>query len=70
MYEVYEHDDLILPILKLPSPCAIRVELHDDKVVLNVGPRDWVWDRKTGELRGAGTEFTKPVADDSDHHSI
>lgn len=64
--EVYEHRDLVLPELVLPVPCTVRVEIHEDHVSLHVGPRDWSWDRQTGELLGAGTglaELVERVAD-------
>jgi hypothetical protein len=54
-YEVYEIDDCVLPVLNLPTPCEIRVELHEDKIKLVVGPRDWEWSRTTGQLDNAGT---------------
>ena len=58
MYEVYETDDRILPhVLRDAETAAIRVELHDDSVILHVAERDWFWNRKTGELDGAGTRL-------------
>ena len=47
--------DGILPLVTLPSPCLIRVTVGPRDVCLYVGPRDWRWDRATGELIGAGT---------------
>ena len=64
MYEVYEEDDSILPILNLPNPCGVRIEIKDDSILLYVGQRDWCWDRKTGLLTGAGTMIDPPVAGD------
>lgn len=58
MYEVYETDDGILPILSLADPCEVRVEITEEKVSLQIGPRDFSWSRKTGELTGAGTEMS------------
>lgn len=59
LYEVYEEEDTILPrVLRDADSCAIRVELHDDHVILHVGQRDWSWNRKTGVLIGSGT-FTE-----------
>jgi len=41
---------------KLPDPCPIRISIRDgDDVRLWIGPRDWQWDFKTGQLVGAGT---------------
>jgi hypothetical protein len=52
---VYKEKDLILPMLKLPNPCPVMIEISDDNVVLVVGQRDWAWNRKTGKLIGCGT---------------
>ena len=61
----YKHDDLIIPLLgnqgRLPSPCTILVKVNDDRIVLVVGPRDWLWDRKTGKMIGAGTMLRKSI---------
>jgi hypothetical protein len=51
--------DQVLPILaargRLPDPCPVRVRLTDEHVFLYVGQRDWQWNRRTGEMIGAGT---------------
>jgi len=65
-YEVYEEADSILPALKLPEPCEVRVEIHNDYVILYVGQRDWRWNRKTGMLSGCGTAFDHPIPDESE----
>ena len=63
MDERYREDDLILPILKLASPCPVRVEVRDEFVNLTVGQRDWSWSRKDGRLIGCGTMLDQPVDD-------
>ena len=55
MKKTFEHQDLILPVIKLPDPCPIRIEIKDDYVLLYIGQRDWQWDSETGELVGCGT---------------
>jgi len=57
----YETDDLILPTLKLKDPTPIKVEITDKYVILCVGPRDWQWNKETGEMVGAGTALDPPV---------
>lgn len=67
--EHYAEDDLILSILALPSPCPIRIDIHDDVVKLSVGPRDWEWRRGCPDVIAAGTMFDPPVADTSEEGS-
>jgi hypothetical protein len=55
MKTVFEYKDLVLPIIKLPDPCPIYLEISDDIIGLSIGQRDFEWDRKTGKLNGAGT---------------
>lgn len=55
MKEIYEQQDLIVSMLKFPNPCPVKVTITDSEVHLIIGPRDWQWDRKTGEMTGAGT---------------
>ncbi len=50
-----EDGDLILPKLDLPNPCPVAVRVTEDRVTLFVGPREWSWDRQSGELVDAGT---------------
>ena len=56
----YATEDGILPLVTLPSPCPIRVTVTVRYVCLHVGPRDWQWDRATGDLIGAGTIVHRP----------
>lgn len=64
MYEVYEETDAILPqVLRDAESCDIRIEFHDESVILHVGARDWSWDRKTGKLTGCGTLLGGEVPD-------
>ena len=53
--ELEEVQDLVLPMLDLPDPCLVKIEVIDDMLFLWIGPRDWQWDFKTGELIGQGT---------------
>ncbi len=55
MKKIFQHNDLILPMLELPDPCPIKIEIRDNYLFLYVGARDWQWDTKTGELIGCGT---------------
>lgn len=48
--------DQILPMLKLhPDEAHVEISLTKTDVNLVVGPRDFQFDRKTGELVGTGT---------------
>jgi hypothetical protein len=60
MKDRFEVDDLILLMLKLPDPTPVKIVLTDKHVFLYVGPRDWQWDRETGEKIGAGTSLCDP----------
>ncbi len=63
--DTYELNDSIIPILaengrlrgqNTTTPaCPVRVVIRDGDVRLCVGPRDWQWDRNTGQLIGQGT---------------
>jgi hypothetical protein len=55
--QVFEQKDLILPTLHLSKPCHISISLSRTRIYLTIGPRDWEWDRQTGELIGAGTSL-------------
>ena len=61
----YTQEDLILPILKLPDPCPIKIVVTDKDVQLFVGPRDWQWERITGRFIGAGTSTCKAQIENS-----
>ena len=63
MDERYAEDDLILPLLKLASPCPVRVEVRNEFVNLTVGQRDWSWSRKDGKLVGCGTTLDDSFPD-------
>jgi hypothetical protein len=47
-------EDLILPTLDLVNP-EICAEIVGDEVSISIGPRDWQWDKLTGERVGCGT---------------
>ncbi len=51
--------DRILPIIDLPNPCEIRVEIRDGSLFLYVGPRDWQWDFEDESFVGCGTLIEK-----------
>ncbi len=53
--ENFQTLDAILPLIQLSDPCDIQITITEDEVLLQVGPRDWAWDRKTKELIGCGT---------------
>lgn len=55
MLEEYETEDGILSLIKFPGQTKIRIVIDDKFVRLYVGPRDWQFDRKTKECKGAGT---------------
>jgi len=54
MQKVFTASDLVLPILKIPDPCPVRVEITDEYVYLFVGSRDWQWRLSDGECIGTG----------------
>ena len=55
MKKTFKHQDLVLPIIKLPDPCPIRIEIKHSRIHLYIGLRDWEWDFQTQELIGCGT---------------
>lgn len=59
-HKIYKESDIILPMLTLPDPCKIIIEIDEDlnEVSLQVGNREWVWDKNTCELIGCGTLIT------------
>jgi len=66
MAERFEHNDRILSTIKFEDPTKVSIDISHDKVRLYVGPRDWEWDRKTGELTGAGTSIGRDFNPDTD----
>jgi hypothetical protein len=58
MERIFIADDLVIPIIQereqFPNPCRVMVIVDDDQIKLTVGPRDWQWNRETGELIGSG----------------
>jgi hypothetical protein len=61
--EHYAEDDVILSCLVLPSPCAIRIDIDDEKVRLFIGQRDWEWNRGCPDVSACGTLFDPPLVD-------
>jgi hypothetical protein len=59
-HKVYKDSDIVLPMLTLPDPCNILIDIDEDlnTVSLLIGQRDWTWDKRTGELIGCGTLIT------------
>jgi len=56
MKEIFQTNDLIVPLLKFSNSCPIQIKITETDVVLKVGVRDWQWDRKDKHLVGCGTE--------------
>lgn len=56
-YKTYKEVDLVLSMLRLPKRCPVKITITEEYVILQVGPRDWEWDKKTGEFIGAGTSL-------------
>jgi hypothetical protein len=50
----YETQDIILPILKIPDPCPIKITTDDKYIKLFIAGRDWSWNLD-GTLIGTGT---------------
>lgn len=59
--EHYAVDDLILPGLRFENPVEVRIDITDEDVSLQVGPRDWHWKRGCPDIDGAGTTFSSIV---------
>lgn len=64
--EHYADEDVILPALNLASPCPIRIDIHEDRVSLSIGNRDWEWRRGCPDVIATGTFFNRPVAETCD----
>ncbi len=58
METIFTCDDLIIQLIQerqqFKSPCRVMIIVEDERVHLSVGPRDWLWNRKNGELIGSG----------------
>jgi len=54
MKKEFTINDLVMPILKFPDPCPVRIEITDEFVYLFVGQRDWQWRVSDGSLVGSG----------------
>ena len=64
--EHYAVDDGVLPILAMPSPVSIRIDITEKFVNLYVGSRDWSWTRGCPDINGCGIEFENPVEDEGE----
>lgn len=71
--ECYKEVDRVLPILANQGRlkqidddgnevCVLSVVITDTGVTLRVGPRDWQWNRETGDLIGCGTNTIESEA--------
>ena len=54
-HEIYREWDSILPDITFTSPALIEVQIGPQYVSLQIGPRDWEWDRANGRMVGSGT---------------
>lgn len=52
--ETFEIEDALLARISLATPCKISVTIVKDKVTVQVGPRDYTWDRKSKTLVDQG----------------
>ena len=52
---IYKIEDEVVPmVLQGKKSCEIEVNVTNKTVELRIGPRDFVWDRKTGTNTDAG----------------
>jgi hypothetical protein len=58
--EDVRHDG-VLPMLGLHDDAPVSFISDDDEWCLEVGPRDWQWDKVTGEKLGCGTMLEKTL---------
>ncbi len=61
MEEHYADDDVILPCIALPNPCPIRVDIHEDRIRLFIGQRDWEWIRGCPDVSACGVFHDPPI---------
>lgn len=47
---VSSYEDCLLQPLSLPTKSPIRVVMQNGRVELRIGPHEWAWDMRTGEL--------------------
>lgn len=47
---VFEIRDLVIPILPLPAPCQVRVQIDEERIRLFIGPRTIEWSTRSGEV--------------------
>jgi hypothetical protein len=47
---VFSYEDCLLQPLPLPTKSPIRVMIRNGRVELRIGPHEWAWDMRTGEL--------------------
>jgi len=67
---IYEIKDPILGMIPMPKVVNVSIEITDDEVILQIGPRDFAWDLKTGELNGDGTWLGGSVENDEDSEIV
>jgi hypothetical protein len=49
--------DSILPMIKLEPEVEITITMDRKNVYLQIGPRDWAWDRETKQRHSCGTDL-------------
>ena len=54
---IFKVTDQILPLIKLEPEVEITITMDRKNVHLQVGPRDWSWDRETKEMHSCGTDL-------------
>lgn len=59
--EHYAVDDIILPVLRLPVPAGVRIDIYETCVRLQIGPRDYEWPRGCPNVCATGTSFQEPI---------
>ena len=64
MKKTFRTIDQVLPDLKFPGPVLVEIKIREDFIYLYVGPRDWQWDLKTGNLVGSGTALISGEEED------
>ena len=57
MATVFTDKDSVLPMIKLEDPVEITITMDRKNIHLQIGPRDFSWDRETKELHHKGTDL-------------
>lgn len=59
--EHYAVEDEMLPILAMPIPVSVRIDIYEDCVRLQIGPRDYEWPRGCPDVCAKGVSFHEPL---------